>query len=67
VLERPGALLGTEEAARVIELLARRSITVVTFAPDDALAACHDQRLVLDSDTTWSAEPVQREELTVST
>jgi putative ATP-binding cassette transporter len=63
VLERPGTLLGTVEAARLIGLLAARSITVVTFALDDALAACHEQRLVLEAGATWSAQPILREGL----
>jgi putative ATP-binding cassette transporter len=63
VLERPGTLLGTGEATRLIGLLARRSITVVTFAPDDELAACHDQILFLETGTTWKVHPSQREDL----
>jgi putative ATP-binding cassette transporter len=65
VLQRPGMLLGTGEAARMIGLLAARSITVVTFALDDALAECHHQRLVLEIGATWSAQPIQREGLAV--
>jgi putative ATP-binding cassette transporter len=65
VLERPGTLLGTAEAARLMGLLARRSITVVTFAPDDALAACHDQKLVLEAGTTWSIQAIRHEDFTV--
>jgi putative ATP-binding cassette transporter len=65
VLERPGMLLGTGEAARLIGLLAEHAITVVTFASDDALAACHDQRLVLEAGATWSTQPIQREDLTL--
>jgi len=64
VLERPGTLLGIDEAARLIGLLTRRSITVVTFASDEALSACHDQRLVLGTGATWSVQPIHRETYT---
>jgi putative ATP-binding cassette transporter len=64
VLERPGVLVGSAEAARLIGLLAERGITVVTFAPDDALADCHDQRLFLQADQTWSIQAMRREDLT---
>jgi len=63
VLERPGTLLGTEEAARLIGLLSERGISVVTFAADDALAACHEQKLVLESGTSWRVEQLEREGL----
>jgi len=65
MLEKPDTLLGTDEAARLIGLLAKRSITVVTFASDDALATCHDRRLVLEAGATWSAQPIHRESYTV--
>ena len=61
LLEGPGTLLGTDAAARLLGLLEERSITVVTFAPDDALAAHHDLRLVLEAGGTWSAQPIHIE------
>ena len=61
MLDGPGTLLGTDAAARLLGLLAERSITVVTFAPDDALAAQHDLRLVLEAGGTWSAQPIHTE------
>jgi putative ATP-binding cassette transporter len=64
VLERPGTLLGTDEASRLIGQLTRQAITVVTFAPDDELAACHDQRLDLETGTSWSVRPIEHEDLT---
>jgi putative ATP-binding cassette transporter len=64
VLEKPGTLVGTWEAARLIGLLAKHGITVVTFAADEALAPCHDRKLVLEVGAAWSAHPAQREDLT---
>ena len=61
LLEGPGTLLGTDAAARLLGLLEARSITVVTFAPDDALAGHHDVRLVLEAGGTWSAQPIHIE------
>jgi putative ATP-binding cassette transporter len=61
LLEEPGTLLGPEAAARMIGLLQERSITVITFAPDDALAARHDLRLVLEAGGTWSVQPLHVE------
>jgi vitamin B12/bleomycin/antimicrobial peptide transport system ATP-binding/permease protein len=65
LLDRPSKLLGVDEAARLIGLLARHSITVVTFESDEALSTCHDQRLVLEAGATWSAQPIHRETYTV--
>jgi hypothetical protein len=39
----------------------RSSITVVTFAPDEALAAHHELRLVLEAGGMWSAQPIHIE------
>ena len=61
LLEGPGTLLGTDAAAHLIELLQERSITVVTFASDEALAAHHDQRLVLEAGGLWSAQSIHIE------
>jgi putative ATP-binding cassette transporter len=61
VLDRPGTLVGTDAAARILELLAADSITAVTFASDDVLAAQHDLRLVIESSGTWHLRPVRAE------
>ena len=61
LLEAPGTLLGTDAAAHLIGLLQEQSITVVTFASDEALAARHDLRLVLEADGKWSAQPIRIE------
>jgi vitamin B12/bleomycin/antimicrobial peptide transport system ATP-binding/permease protein len=61
VLEGPGTLLGADAAARFLEELRMRSITAVTFASDDALAAHHDIRLVLETDGTWGMQPIRTE------
>jgi vitamin B12/bleomycin/antimicrobial peptide transport system ATP-binding/permease protein len=65
VLEGPGTLLGAEAAARFLEELRTRSITAVTFASDDALAAHHDIRLVLETDGTWGMQPIRTESKTM--
>ncbi|AMO22594.1 ABC transporter ATP-binding protein/permease [Ramlibacter solisilvae] len=64
VLDRPSKLLGVDETARLIRLLATRSITVVTFESDEALSTCHDQCLTLEAGATWSAHSVHRETYT---
>jgi putative ATP-binding cassette transporter len=61
VLEGPGTLLGADAAARFLGELATRSITAVTFASDDALAAHHDIRLVLGTDGTWRTQATRTE------
>jgi putative ATP-binding cassette transporter len=61
LLEGPATLLGTDAASHLIGLLHERSITVVTFAPDEALAAHHDLRLVLEAGGTWSTQPIHIE------
>jgi putative ATP-binding cassette transporter len=58
-LEDPGTLLGTDAAGRLIGLLQAQSITVVTFASDERLAAHHDLRLLIESDGTWRVEPTR--------
>ena len=60
VLDRPGTLLGAD-AADILDLLAKHSITGVTFAPDGPLAAAHDVRLVLEADGTWQTQRIRRE------
>jgi putative ATP-binding cassette transporter len=62
LLEAPGTLLGTDTAARLLGLLEQRSITVVTFASDESLAAYHDLRLKLDLGGTWSMQPLHERE-----
>jgi putative ATP-binding cassette transporter len=64
VLEGPGTLLGVDAAARFLGELATRSITAVTFASDDALASHHDIRLLLETDGTWGAHPIRRDNQT---
>jgi hypothetical protein len=54
VLDRPMTLLGAELASRVLDLLAAKSITAITFAADGALAAQHDARLELAVTGTWT-------------
>jgi putative ATP-binding cassette transporter len=61
LLDRPGAVLDADSVARALDLLAERSITVVTFAADMALAARHDARLELASDGSWTWEPIRKE------
>ena len=61
LLEGPGTLLGTDAAVHLIGLLQERSPTVVTFAPDEALAAHHDLHLVLQASGMWSAQPIHIE------
>lgn len=61
VLDRPGTLLPADAVRRVLALLAERSITAVTFAPDASLAPLHDVRLELGADGRWSAVLIQRE------
>lgn len=61
LLDRPGTVLDADAVAGALDLLADRSITVVTFAADMALAAHHDARLELASDGTWTWEPIRKE------
>jgi putative ATP-binding cassette transporter len=61
VLDRPSTLLGADLVVRALDLLARQSITVVTFAPDAALAAQHDARLELGPGGTWTCQPIERQ------
>jgi putative ATP-binding cassette transporter len=61
VLDRPATLLGAGTVVRALDLLAARSITVVTFAPDAALAAEHDSRLDLGAGGRWSWQPIDKE------
>jgi len=61
LLDRPGAVLDADSVARALDLLSDRSITVVTFAADMALAARHDARLELASDGRWTWEPIRKE------
>ena len=57
VLDRPSTAVGTDAAAQILDLLAARSIAVVTFAPEDTLAAHHDLRLLIETDGTWRVQP----------
>lgn len=52
----PATLLGAALAAYILELLAAQSIAAVTFAADDALAARHDIRLLLDTAGAWRVQ-----------
>jgi putative ATP-binding cassette transporter len=61
VLDRPATLLDPETVVRVLELLAARSITPITFAPDAALAAQHDARLELGPGGRWDWQPPRKE------
>jgi len=61
VLDRPATLLAPDAAARALALLAQRGITLVTFAPDAALAALHDARLELGEGGRWSWQPIREE------
>jgi putative ATP-binding cassette transporter len=64
VLEGPATLLGTQGAAQLLSVLEGQSITVVTFAADDALAAHHHLRVVLETDGSWSVRPIHMESRT---
>jgi putative ATP-binding cassette transporter len=64
VLEGPATLLGTQGAAHLLDVLTKRSIAIVTFAADDALAPRHDLRLVLEARGTWSVQPVRTQSRT---
>jgi hypothetical protein len=45
----------------LIALLQAQSITVVTFASDEAVASHHDLRLLIESDGTWRVQPIRIE------
>ena len=60
VLDRPETVLGAEAVARVLDFMADRSITLVTFASEPALANRHDARIALAADGSWSFEPLHR-------
>lgn len=64
VLEAPDTLLGATATARFFRELAARSVTAVTFASNDALAAHHDVRLLLETDGTWRTQAIQRDSRT---
>ena len=53
-LYRIDATVGSAETLRVLRTLAKRSITYVTFAETDALAAEHDAVLELKDDGKWT-------------
>ena len=57
LLDRPGTILHADALGRALDLLCEQSISVVTFAADESLAARHDARLQLARDGTWSWVP----------
>jgi putative ATP-binding cassette transporter len=57
LLDRPGTVLDAAAVGRALDLLGEESISVVTFAADESLAARHDARLELASDGKWSWVP----------
>jgi putative ATP-binding cassette transporter len=57
LLDRPGTVLDDDAVGRALDLLREQSISVVTFARDEALAARHDGRLDLISDGKWTWLP----------
>jgi putative ATP-binding cassette transporter len=59
VLDRPETVLGAEAVGLALDFLARRAITLVTFASDPALADRHDLRLSLTGDGAWRMEPLR--------
>jgi putative ATP-binding cassette transporter len=59
VLDRPGTLLQPDAVRRAVDLLARESIAVVTFAADADSAAGYDARLDLGADGTWRWEALR--------
>ena len=61
VLDRPATVLGDEEIAAVLAMLAKSGITAVTFADDARLAASHDVVLELAEDGTWTCSPTPKE------
>lgn len=61
LLDRPGTVLDPEAMARAFNLLAQRSITVMTFESTPELAAHHDARLELASDGSWTWERIALE------
>jgi putative ATP-binding cassette transporter len=61
VLDRPALVLGPEQAAHALALLAAASITAVTFASDPALGDLHDARLDLFEDGRWTWTPLRVE------
>jgi putative ATP-binding cassette transporter len=62
VLESPGTLVGSDMAARLMGLLAKRSIATITFASDDVLAAHHHLHLVLEAGGRWNVQPIHHME-----
>lgn len=61
LLDRPTTLLGADDAARALALLAAHGITSVTFAPDAQLAVQHDALLDVAHDGTWTWQPTRAE------
>jgi len=61
LLDRPTTLLGADDAAGALALLAAHGITSVTFAPDARLAAQHDALLDVAPDGTWAWQPTREE------
>jgi len=61
LLDRPGTLLGPEDGARALDLLAAHGITCVTFASEHDLAPQHDALLELADDGSWTWQPTREQ------
>jgi len=61
VLDRPATLLGDDDVAKVLAMLANRGVTAVTFAADARVAGRHDELLELAADGSWTRTPVTKE------
>ena len=62
-LYRIDATIGAAETARVLRILAARSVTYVTFAESDALASEHDAVLELKDEGKWTWKTLGRGQL----
>ncbi len=54
LLDRPTTTLSDADVLRVLDVLAARGITPVTFADDAVLAERHPARLTLENDGAWA-------------
>jgi hypothetical protein len=52
-------VLDLEVVARALGFLAVMGISVVTFSNEPALVDCHESRIALAADGSWSFEPLQ--------